>query len=85
MEYKQDGLIGFVGCTSDWRPNGCGFDPRYVRYLSFMEIDHEIFSLVILILPLIQEGQLPVSGQRMCTSTGYLLRAISLSRKIMVR
>ena len=33
---------------------------------SFMEIDHEIFSMVILSLSLIQEGQL-VSGDRMCT------------------
>ena len=34
---------------------------------SFVEIDHEIFSMVILSLPLIQEGQLSVSGERMCT------------------
>ena len=27
---------------------------------------HEIFSMVILSLPLIQEGQLSVSGERMC-------------------
>ena len=33
----------------------------------FVEIDREIFSTVILSLPLIQEGQLPVSGERMCT------------------
>ena len=32
-----------------------------------MEIDHEIFSTVILSLPLIQEGQLSVSGEGMCT------------------
>ena len=32
-----------------------------------LEIDHEIFSTVILSLPLIQEGQLSVSGERMCT------------------
>ena len=31
------------------------------------EIDHEIFATVILSLPLIQEGQLSVSGERMCT------------------
>ena len=37
------------------------------RQHSFMEIDHEIFSMVILSLPLIQEGQLSVSGERMCT------------------
>ena len=29
--------------------------------------DHEIFSAVILPLPLIQEGQLSVSGERICT------------------
>ena len=33
----------------------------------FVEIDHEIFSTVILSLPLIQEGQLSVSGERICT------------------
>ena len=31
---------------------------------SFIEIDHEIFPVVILSLPLIQEGQLLVSGKR---------------------
>ena len=34
---------------------------------SFVEIDQEIFSMVILPLLLIQEGQLSVSGERMCT------------------
>ena len=37
------------------------------RQHSFVEIDHEIFSTVILSLPLTQEGQLSVSGERMCT------------------
>ena len=37
---------------------------------SFVEIDHEIFSMVILSVWLIQEGQLSVSGERMCTNTG---------------
>ena len=40
---------------------------RRARQHSFVEIDHEIFSMVILSLPLIQEGQLSVSGKRMCT------------------
>ena len=60
-------LGGSVGCASDWRPGGRGFDPRRGRQHSFVEIDHEIFSTVILSLPLIQEGQLSVSGERMCT------------------
>ena len=34
---------------------------------SFVDIDHEIFSADILSLPLIQEGHLSVSGERMCT------------------
>ena len=41
--------------------------PRRGRQHSFVEIDHEIFSMVILSLPLIQEGQLSASGERMCT------------------
>ena len=40
---------------------------RQGRQHSFVETDHEIFSTVILFLPLIQEGQLSVSGERMCT------------------
>ena len=36
-------------------------------HYSFVEIDHEIFSTLIFSLPLIQEGQLSVSGERMCT------------------
>ena len=34
---------------------------------SLVEIDHEILSIVILFLQLIQEGQLSVSGERVCT------------------
>ena len=58
-------IISYV--MSDWRPGGHGFNPRRGRQHSFVEIDHEIFSTVILSLPLIQEGQLSVSGERMCT------------------
>ena len=57
----------------DARPTGdqevAGSTPadRRGRQHSFVEIDHEIFSTVILSLPLIQEGQVSVSGERMCT------------------
>ena len=37
---------------------------------SFMEISHEIFSIVIPSHLLIKEGQLSVFGERMCTNTG---------------
>ena len=56
-----------LDAPSDWRPGGRGFNPRQDRQHSFVEIDREIFSTVILSLPLIQEGQLLVSGERMCT------------------
>ena len=49
------------------RPGGSRFDPRRGRQHSFVEIDHEMFSTVILSLPLIQEGQLSVSDERMHT------------------
>ena len=42
----------------------------------FVEIDHEISSMTVVSLSLIQEGQLSVSGERMCTSTGQLLRGL---------
>ena len=60
-------LGGSVECASNWRPGGCGSDLCRGRQHSFMEIDREVFSTVILSLPLIQEGQLSVSGERMCT------------------
>ena len=57
----------------DARPTGdqevAGSTPPS-RQHSFVEIDHEIFSTVILSLQLIQEGQLSVSGERMCTIMG---------------
>ena len=52
---------------SDWRPGSHGLNLRRGQRHSFVEIDHEIFSTVILSPPLIQEGQLSVSGEKMCT------------------
>ena len=59
--------VAQLDAPSDWRSGDRGFNPRRGRQHSFLEIDHEIFSTVILSLPLIQEGQLSVSGVRMCT------------------
>ena len=59
--------VAQVDAPSDWRPGGRGFNPRRCRQHSFVGIDHEIFSTVILSLPLIQKGQLSVSGKIMCT------------------
>ena len=38
-----------------------------VRQHSFVKFGHEINSTAILSLPLIQEGQLSVTGERLCT------------------
>ena len=55
----------------DAHPTGdqevAGSTPARGRQHFFVEIDHELFSTAILFLPLIQEGQLSVSGERMCT------------------
>ena len=56
-----------LDAPSYWRPVGRGFSPCRGRQHSYVESDHEIFSTVILSLPLIQEGQLSVSGERMYT------------------
>ena len=58
--------VAELDTPSDWRPGGRGFNPRRGRQYSFVEIDNELFSTVILSLPLIQEGQLLVSGERLC-------------------
>ena len=61
------GLGGSVGCALRLETRGLRVQPRRGQQHSFVEIDHEIFSTVIPSLPLIQEGQLSVSGERMCT------------------
>ena len=61
------GLGGSVGCAVRLKTRRSRVSPRRGRQHSFVEIDHEIFSTVILSLLLIQEGQLSVSGKRMCT------------------
>ena len=59
--------VAQLNASSDWRPGGRGLNPHRGWQHIFVEMDREIFSTVILSLPLIQEGQLSVSGERMCT------------------
>ena len=66
-KYLIDSSVAQLDAPSDWTLGGRGFNPRRGRQHSFVEIDHEIFSTVILSLPLIQKGQLSVSGERMYT------------------
>ena len=55
-----------LGCALNWWSGGSEFAARVWPH-SFVEIDHEIFSTVILSLPLVQEGKSSVTCERMCT------------------
>ena len=70
---RQPASVAQLDAPSDWTPGDRGFNPRRGRQHSFVEIDNEIFSTVILSLLLIQEGQLSVSGDIMCTLSVYRL------------
>ena len=70
-----------LDAPSDWRPGGRGFNPRRARQHSFVEIDREIFSTIILSLPLIQKGQFSVSGEKNVHNT----RGLNLPSKRVVR
>ena len=67
LPLMRAGLGGSVGCAVRLETRRSRVQPQRGRQHSFVEIDREIFSTVILSLPLIQEGQLSVSGERMCT------------------
>ena len=55
------------GCESSWHDAcGPGFHP-HVRHILSWRFGHENLSTDILSLPLIQEGQLSVTGERMGT------------------
>ena len=53
-----------VGSESGCRSRVCEFDPA--RSHTFVEIDHEIISMVILLHPLIQEVSLSVTSKSLC-------------------
>ena len=55
-----------IGSESAWHASGPEFDP-HVRYILSWRLGHENISTAILPLPLIQEEQLSVTGERMCT------------------
>ena len=55
-----------IRSMSAWHANGPEFDP-HVRDILSSRLGHEKISTAILPLPLIQEEQLSVTGERMCT------------------
>ena len=55
-----------MGNVSAWHASGLEFDP-HARHILSWRLGHEKNSTAILPLPLIQEDQLSVTGERMGT------------------
>ena len=64
---KEGGLPSAVGSESDCESRGRWFEPLLGHILS-LRLGHEKNSTIILLLPLIQEGPLSVTGERMGTN-----------------
>ena len=60
------GRSSSIGSVSAWHASGPEFDP-HVQHIFSWGPGHEKSSTAILLLPLIQEEQLSVTGERMCT------------------
>ena len=55
-----------IGSVFAWHASSPEFDP-HVQHILSGRLGHENISVAILPLPLIQEEQLSVTGERMCT------------------
>ena len=64
-KYKT-GRGSSIGSEFVWHASGPEFDP-HVRHILSWRLGHENISTAILPLPLIQEEQLSVTGERTCT------------------
>ena len=65
------GRSSSIGCASAWYVDDGGFDPHFRQSILSLRFGHEKISLTILSLPLIQGGQLLVTGERMGTKYWY--------------
>ena len=65
-----------IGSEFAWHASGPEFDP-HVRHILSWRLGHENISTAILPLPMIQEEQLSVTCERMCTNTGKLPRRLA--------
>ena len=66
FQNKCTGRGSSIGSEFAWHTSGPEFDP-HVRHILSWRLGHENISTAILPLPLIQEEQLSVTGERMCT------------------
>ena len=54
-----------IGCAAAWYADGHGFDPQVRQNILSSRFGHEKISTTILSLPLMQEGQVSVTSERM--------------------
>ena len=66
LPLQLTGRSSSIGSEFAWHASGPEFDP-HVRHSFSWRLGHENISTAILPLPLIQEEQLSVTGERMCT------------------
>ena len=67
MSYPSNtGRGSSIGSEFAWHASGPEFDP-HIRHILSCKLGHENISTAILPLPLVQEEQLSVTGERMCT------------------
>ena len=66
VQKKLTGRGSSIGSEFAWHVSGPEFDP-HVRHILSCRLGHENISTAILPLPLIQEEQLSVTGERKCT------------------
>ena len=64
--FLETGRGSSIGSEFAWQASGPKFD-RHVRHILSWRLGHENIPMAILPLPLIQEEQLSVTGERMCT------------------
>ena len=85
ISHNESASVAQLDAPSGWRPGGCGFNPRRGRQHSFVEIDHEIFSTIILSLPLISRRAVVSFWRKNVHNTGLPIRGLSLPSKRVVR
>ena len=66
IQNEPTGRGSSIGSEFAWHASGPEFVP-HVRHILSWKLGHENISTAILPLPLIQEEQLSVAGERMCT------------------
>ena len=66
IQVSLTGCGSSIGSESAWHASGPEFDP-HVRHILSWRLGHENISTAILPLPLIQEEQLSVTGEKRCT------------------